>query len=475
MKQVIILFAAMLATIGVFAKTADNFNSRSQAALSHLKGYLQNHGWQFSDFDVNRNGWNPGIEGDGAMVSGAGASPIENTGIYSPLLNVDGHIGISFSYRFNSAVADRRWVNIYLTDGDNIIVGKLDSLELTGAAANTTYTYNKTFDAGTRGYHVYIQYRGTGGNHPIAIDQLGFDMPTSYATGRNKAPVAANDNITGNADRSAAGSVSGNDYDADNGSVLSYQLKTSSADGKVVLNTDGSFTFTPNAGFSGTSTSFTYVACDNGSPALCSAPATATISFPLIQAQLPGSITDLGAAYTDNKVQVKWTTAFESNNDRFEIERSTDGASFKTVGNVKGQDNSGTEHSYAFEDDVKRNTITKNDLYYRLKQVDNNGKAAYSKILVVRVYQSKSLQSVSVTPNPAVNDIRVNVQLNENSFIVTKVMNDSGAEIMRKASRGNTGANSFAMEGSSQLQAGVYFLEVIINSHEHMMVKLVKS
>jgi len=67
------------------------------------------------------------------------------------------------------------------------------------------------------------------------------------------------------------------------------------------------------------------------------------------------------------------------------------------------------------------------------------------------------------------------VQLNENSYIVMKVVNGSGAEIMRKSTRGNTGVNNFSLEGSSQLQTGVYFLEVIINSNERMMVKLVKS
>jgi hypothetical protein len=56
-----------------------------------------------------------------------------------------------------------------------------------------------------------------------------------------------------------------------------------------------------------------------------------------------------------------------------------------------------------------------------------------------------------------------------------KVVNNAGVEIMRKSTRGNTGANSFSLEGSSQLATGVYFLEIIINSNERMMVKLVKS
>ena len=465
----------MLATAGVFAQTSDNFNSRPEATITQVKSYLQNHCWQFTDFDVNNNGWNPAIEGDGAMVSGPGADPNESTGIYSQQLSLWGHVNISFSYKFNSNVTDRRWVNIYLTDGANNITNKLDSVELTGASGNTVYSFNKTYGAGSRCYRVYIQYQGIGGNNPIAIDQLSFDAPTCYSSGCNQAPVAVNDNVSGGSDHNATGWVLPNDYDNDGGTALTAQLVTNSTDGTVALYGNGYLTFTPNAGFVGTSTTFTYMVCDNGSPSLCSAPATVTLTFPTQQSSLPVSIVDLAAAYTDNNVLVKWTTTFEQNNDRFEIERSTDGITYKTVGTVKGVGNSGIRHDYEFNDEVKRNTVSKNDLYYRLKQVDIDGKASYSKILVVRVYQTKSLQSVSVTPNPAVNDIRINVQLNENSYIAIKVINSSGVEVLRKTTRGNIGANNFTMEGSSQLQTGVYFLEVIINSNERMMVKLIKG
>src|SRR5437016_8118532 len=114
MKQISTLFAALLATAGVFAQTtSDNFNSRPEATITQVKGYLQTHCWQFTDFDVNRNGWNPGIEGDGAMVSGPGADPNENTGIYSQRLSLSGHVNISFAYKFSSNVSQRRRINLY--------------------------------------------------------------------------------------------------------------------------------------------------------------------------------------------------------------------------------------------------------------------------------------------------------------------------------------------------------------------------
>jgi len=53
-----------------------------------VKAHLQDHCWFFSGLDINRDGWTPGIDGDGAMVSGAGSNPLQHGGIYSPLLEV---------------------------------------------------------------------------------------------------------------------------------------------------------------------------------------------------------------------------------------------------------------------------------------------------------------------------------------------------------------------------------------------------
>src|SRR6202012_2710395 len=91
----------------------DNFNSRPGIHLSEVKGYLQGNCWFFSDFDVNRNGWAPKMEGDGAMVSGTGASATERTGIYTPILDMPAGTAVGFTYMFNAPVQDRRWLKIY--------------------------------------------------------------------------------------------------------------------------------------------------------------------------------------------------------------------------------------------------------------------------------------------------------------------------------------------------------------------------
>lgn len=468
------LIAAAFAMTGAFAQTTtENLNSRPDATLGQVKGFLQSHCWQFHDFDIN-NGWDPAIEGDGAMVSGTGASSTQNAGIISPLLSVNGTTEVSFKYKFSANVTDRRWLKVFLANENNEMIRLLDSIELTGAGNTMVYTYDKVLQSGLSGcYKFYINYQGIGGDNRIAIDQLLLGAPTCYAGGCNQPPVAVNDFFGGTANYSATGNVLPNDYDAES-NVLTAQLVTNSPDGTVVLQNFGTFVFTPNPGFKGESTTFTYSVCDNGSPSMCSDPATVTIVFQA-NGTLPVRIADFGAVYANDKVNVKWTTTFELNNDHFDVERSTDGVNFQSVATVKGQGVSAIKHNYQFNDDVSKNVLNRNDMYYRLKQVDIDGKATYTKVLVVRVYRTKSLQSLSVTPNPAINDIKVNVQLNENSYIVMKVANSNGVEVVRKTTRGSLGSNTFSLEGTSHLQAGVYFLEVIINSNERMMVKLIKN
>lgn len=448
--------------------TADNFNSRKGVKLMEVKGYLQGNCWFFSDFDVNRGGWAPNMEGDGAMVSGTGASATEMTGIYTPLLDITAGTTISFAYKFNQSVNDRRWLKVYATDASNKPLFLLDSLELTGSGNTTVYNYQKSLSAQAAGqYKIYINYQGIGGSERIAIDQLSVNAPAHYTSTCNTAPVAVKDKFFGTASHTASGNVLNNDYDPDHETMTSYLL-AESPDGNVDLQKDGSFTFTPKDGFTGSTTHFSYKVCDNGYPALCSITTTATIRFPS-----RSSLASFQAMYRKNAVDINWNIASDNHSELFEIERSMDGNSFEKVGEVKAEDI--TSNDYAFTDKVRDGVARRNDLYYRLKQVDAAGRATYSKVLIVRTYESKSVTSVSVTPDPGVNDIQVNVQLKEKSFVVMRVTDNTGNEIIKKTAFGAFGANTYNIEGTNQLQPGMYQLEVIINSNERLTMRLAKS
>lgn len=448
------------------ASTADNFNSRPGVRLLEVKGYLQGKCWFFSDFDINRNGWTPHIEGDGAMVSGTGASATERTGIYTPLLDITAGTGLSFSYSFDQAVKDRRWIRLIALDGRENTVALLDSLELTGDAANHTYSYRKTLDLSGQ-YKLYLNYQGVGGSERIAIDELTIGAAPHYASTCNVAPVALRDKFAGTASHTASGNVLSNDYDPNHETMTAYLL-SESPDGRVLLQKDGGFIFTPREGFTGNSTQFSYKVCDNGSPALCSITTTATIRF-------PGRSTLLSfeAMYGRKEVAINWNTANDNHSHIFEIERSLDGTYYKKVGEVRA-DEASAAGQYSFNDRLHEQE-RKNDLYYRLRQIDADNRVTYSKVLILRSYGSRSVEAVSVTPDPNVNDIQVNVQLREKSFVLVRVMDNKGGELIKQSAMGDFGSNKYNIEGTSQLQPGMYQLEVIINSNERLTMKLAKS
>lgn len=469
---------AMLSCIATSANTGYNFNSSPSLTIRQVKNHLQNHCSVLVGFNINANGWNPGIEGDGAMVSENKTYP---SYALSPVLAVSTDINISFSYKFNHILQNgvRRWLKICLADANNMPQTLLDSIEFKNINTSAVYDYNKTLRAIKGPYKLFISYNGSGGSTAIAIDQLEISASKYYNTGCNSSPVAMNDNITGNRNRTAAGIISSNDTDADGESSAAYLIKPS-PDGNVELNADGNFAFTPHPGFEGRSTSFTYKICDKGWGVLCSNDAKVTIDFPSADTSgnwiLPQSLIDFKGFYRNQgNVELNWVTNFEQNTNRFEIERSLDGIAWQKVGSLKAQGVSVAKKAYNFIDEAGRNTAIKKDLYYRLKQIDLENNWAYSKILVLRVYNTHSLKMISVTPNPAKNDISVNTQLNEGSYIVMKVINNTGLEVMKKSLKAGAGSNSYMLEGSSKLQPGMYVLEVIVNSRERMLVSLVKE
>jgi len=474
----LLVSAWVLASLGAQAQLPENFNSRPGVSTSMVKAHLQSKCWIFDGFDVNDN-YTPAIEGDGAMVSSSNtATTSQNTGIYTQVLDIPGSVTVSFKYKISDALpagASRR-IRIYLTTADQIVAGAyMAQIDINSSTvAGQTYSFSQHFSpVGSGAYRVYLQYQGTGGSTRIGIDQLMVDAPLYYPAGCNSAPVAVNDNFNGAANRTASGDVTQNDSDPEFESFDAY-LTEQSNDGTVVMETNGNFTFTPNPGFLGTTTSFKYRICDFGFNPQCSQEATVNLTF--AASTLPVSLIDFKGLYKDEgNVELSWVTTFEYNSDRFEIERSFDGASWDVVGTIKTGANSSVRKNYEFIDKVGRNTVARKDVYYRLKQVDNDGRSAYSKLLIVRVYNTRSLKMVSVSPNPAKNDIAVNVQLNEDSYIVMKVLNSNGAEVLRKSAKAGAGSNSYLMDGSSNLKPGMYVLEVTINSKERMIVKLIKE
>jgi len=104
----------------------------------------------------------------------------------------------------------------------------------------------------------------------------------------------------------------------------------------------------------------------------------------------PVSLTEFIAKATGKNADLTWKTAQEQNNAFFEVQHSTNGRSFETVGKVEGKGTTTQSQSYAFTHFELNPSVIH---YYRLKQVDFDGKFEYSSIRSVQLegYQGISL------------------------------------------------------------------------------------
>lgn len=124
--------------------------------------------------------------------------------------------------------------------------------------------------------------------------------------------------------------------------------------------------------------------------------ATYTVLYDVweIQEILPVKLTFFDVK-TNNKINIlSWETATEQNNKGFIIEKSDNGEDWTMIGFVEGNGSSNASLRYSFSDN-NHNLTT---VYYRLKQVDFDGKSSYSPI---RSVFKESNHQINVYPNPA--------------------------------------------------------------------------
>lgn len=460
------LLTAPLAEAGL----TENFNSRKGIPIHNIKTSLQNSCWTFHHFDVNSHGWNPRIEGDGAMVADFNALTGGNAGIYTPLLQVSSQIVVSFDYVFSEDFdhTTSRWIKVCLANASNEIVSELQKVDFNGYQASQTKNFSAQFSNIQPGeYRLVLLYGGTAGSALIAVDDLKTSAPFKYPSGCNTAPVARRDIFKGGADRTATGSLLANDTEKNNETLSAYLIRNS-GDGDVNLKEDGTFVFTPHKNFKGSSTTFTYKICDNGN--LCSPNANVTIHFPTA-----GHLVDFKGSYkNDGNVELVWITNSGSDIERFELERSINGREWLNSGTVSAA-NTVAQSDYSYTDKVGKNIALKKDLYYRLRQINSDGSSSTSRLLIVRVYNTRTVAMISVTPNPAKSDIAVNLQLQENSLVSMRILNASGTTVLHQTADAGRGISNILIDGSSKLVPGMYTLEVIVNSKERMLVKLIKE
>jgi hypothetical protein len=169
---------------------------------------------------------------------------------------------------------------------------------------------------------------------------------------------------------------------------------------------------------------------------------------------LPVGLLYFKAKGVEDDAVLNWETEFEMNSKLFEIERSTNGKDFEVISR---QEALGRASRYNFTD----RGIGKqaNVVYYRLKNVDKDGRYTYSNIESVN-FAGKQFALVSVVPNPIQSNFSVVYDLPAEGLVEFHITDALGKTVERRLAEGKAGRNDFVFEKSEGLASGVYILSV---------------
>ncbi len=174
---------------------------------------------------------------------------------------------------------------------------------------------------------------------------------------------------------------------------------------------------------------------------------------------VPVELVSFTAAVIDDGVVLKWATASELNNHGFEIERSVDGTEFYTVAFIKGAGTTTEGREYSFTDNVEHKGGE--TFYYRLKQVDLDGRVEYSDIVQVEFEVPIDFALHQNYPNPFNPTTTIKYAVPKTSLVTIKVYDLTGQEVVSLVNEVKE-AGIYDLEfDAKNLASGVYLYRMI--------------
>lgn len=170
---------------------------------------------------------------------------------------------------------------------------------------------------------------------------------------------------------------------------------------------------------------------------------------------LPIELINFDANINDNKVDLKWVTVSELNNDFFTVQKSKDGRNWQEVIEMRGAGNSNQQISY-FDSDYMPFV---GQSYYRLKQTDYDGNYTYSNIVPV-YYDSEAIGSLSLYPNPidAGDELSLSFNEIEEEEILVVLRDITGKEYYSKLYLGIEKGMLIGLPIEKVIPAGLYLI-----------------
>ncbi|MCW5922603.1 MAG: T9SS type A sorting domain-containing protein [Saprospiraceae bacterium] len=166
---------------------------------------------------------------------------------------------------------------------------------------------------------------------------------------------------------------------------------------------------------------------------------------------LPVELIRFAGYREQNTTRLIWQTATETSSDFFSVERSADGQRFAEIGRKRGAGTTYEPQSYTFTDETPLPGIN----YYRLRQVDFDGRFTHSKVVTVSYEQPASIH---LFPSPAADRLALQLDKPLSEDAVWAMFDQSGRLVQRGVFASHQLLPDFDL---TTLSAGFYTLQVI--------------
>lgn len=173
-----------------------------------------------------------------------------------------------------------------------------------------------------------------------------------------------------------------------------------------------------------------------------------TLSFVV----LPVHFVSFNAAKQSNGVQLTWNVTNEVNVRSYEVEKSINGSRFSKIGEVPFKASSNAMNQYQFYD----GSLLSNNAFFRIRQVDIDGKSMYSSVVSISTNETGS--KLSVHPNPVKSQASIVLGAMSNQQTMLVVCDMQGKVLTKRSIELQRGQNVIPADSFIQLPGGTYIL-----------------
>ncbi len=188
---------------------------------------------------------------------------------------------------------------------------------------------------------------------------------------------------------------------------------------------------------------------------------------------VPVELISFSATVQDGKVNLSWSTATETNNMGFQIERRNmqdeKSDSWNNAGFVKGNGTTTEIKSYYFVDE----NLSSGKYQYRIKQIDYDGSFEYSKIIEVNSdITISSFHLFQNYPNPFNSSTTINYQLPQKSLVNISLYDIKGEKISEFVNEEKEKGIYNTVLENFKLSSGIYFVRMVTNTGYNAVIKI---